>query len=328
LDKFGQVFTIDAMFALVIITLLIGISANTMDIAGNKIREYSFEQSFQRIAIDTTDVLIKTPGVPENWEDVKDLSTVTPGLAKIDNVTHRVVENTLSNSKISRLRENHEILKKMLPTDMDYSLVIYPINNSLPIIGIIDKDPPSDIDDVSVVNRTVLYDYMFMYPILTIKPAIYMGNSSSKYICTHSHMDFYKHQWPDFKKKKSGWLCSAFSINLKDLKSKDFYILTDPPVLAYNSIDYPRWILDTPNNTTYNSKNFASNPIMINDRISEIMGNKSSEIFVLHVFTSGDPENTFNTYIIDVPKGTPTQDVRIDCMEPQPAFFVLKLWMA
>ena len=324
MDNFGLVFTIDAMFALLIITLLIGISANAMDIAGNKIREHSFEQSFQRIALDTADVLIKTPGVPEDWEEGKDLSTVTPGLAEVDNGTHRVVENTLSNSKISCLKENHEILKKMLPTGMDYSLMLYPINNSLPIIEVINKDPPSDVGDVLVVNRTILYDYMLMYPFLTIKPATYLGNSSLKYICTHSHMDYYRHQWPDFKKKKSGWLCSAFKIDLKDLNSHDFYILTDPPILVGN----PQWILDTPDNTTYNSKNLASNPILINDRISAIKGNKSSEIFVLHVFMSGDPENTFNTYIIGVPKGTPTQDVRIEYMEPQPAFFVLKLWMA
>ncbi len=65
----GQVFTIDVMFALFLITVLIGLSANAMDNAGYKILEYSSEQSLQRIAGDTADVLIKTPGTPENWEE-------------------------------------------------------------------------------------------------------------------------------------------------------------------------------------------------------------------------------------------------------------------
>ena len=59
------------MLALLLITVLIGVSANTMGIVGNKISEYSSEQSIQRIADDTADVLIKTPGIPENWENYK-----------------------------------------------------------------------------------------------------------------------------------------------------------------------------------------------------------------------------------------------------------------
>ncbi|MFZ0441915.1 MAG: hypothetical protein WAL81_04695 [Methanobacterium sp.] len=66
---------------------------------------------------------------------------------------------------------------------------------------------------------------------------------------------------------------------------------------------------------------------MINSRILELLVNKTSEIFVLHVFTSGDIENTFNTYLIGVPKGTSPNDVRIYNMKPQPAFLILKLWM-
>ncbi len=63
LDDLGQLFTIDAMFALLLITVLIGISASAMDIAGNKIHVYSSEQSLQRVAVDSADILIKTPGV-------------------------------------------------------------------------------------------------------------------------------------------------------------------------------------------------------------------------------------------------------------------------
>lgn len=89
MDNFGQIFTIDALFALLLITVLIGVSANSMDIAGDKIIEYSTEQSFQRIAENMADILIKTPGNPEHWENNKCLATVTPGLADFQNGTNR-----------------------------------------------------------------------------------------------------------------------------------------------------------------------------------------------------------------------------------------------
>ena len=62
-----------------------------MDNAGYKILEYSSEQSLQRIAGDTADVLIKTPGNPENWEEDNPFTLVTPGLAEIDYRTKMIV---------------------------------------------------------------------------------------------------------------------------------------------------------------------------------------------------------------------------------------------
>ena len=42
LDNIGQLFTIDALLALVLITVMIGVSANTMGIVGNKISRVLF----------------------------------------------------------------------------------------------------------------------------------------------------------------------------------------------------------------------------------------------------------------------------------------------
>lgn len=43
----GQVFTIDAMLALILITLIVGLSANAMNNASNKLHNYASEQSQQ-----------------------------------------------------------------------------------------------------------------------------------------------------------------------------------------------------------------------------------------------------------------------------------------
>lgn len=328
LDDLGQLFTIDAMFALLLITVLIGISASAMDIAGNKIHFYSSEQSLQRVAVDSADILIKTPGVPENWETLKTVTRVTPGLAELQIGTKMTLGNTLSFKKVARLKENPYLLEKMFPTATGYSLMICPEDPSIESIVIQNRNLPKDTAGIVVVNRTVLYDFMYMDIYLSIKPDHYgERGDGSEYFCTHSNMAFFNHKWPDFKNHKSGWICSPFNIDLDDINSKDFYILTEPPLLDNNYIWSARWIIDTPEKITKSSEKFSSTPILVNTKISEFSGNRTREVFVLHVLTSGDPEKTFNTYLVGVPKGTPSNDVRLDRMKQQPSFFVLKLWV-
>ncbi len=301
---------------------MIGVSANTMGIVGDKIIEYSSEQSIQRIAGDTADILIKTPGAPGDWENYKYFTNITPGLAYIDNGTSKF-GNILSMKKIISLKKNPELIKRMLPYGMDYSLMIYPTNTSLPVIEVISKIPRNG--DVSVINRTVLYDYKFIDIYTCIKPDNSNGNGS-EYVCTHTYMNLDSHKLPDFNNRKSGWFCAAFNIDLEDIKSKDFYILTDPAV-GGNSNFHVSWILDSPDKTNINSQNFTSNPVLINSIISELSENRNREIFVLHVYMGGDIKKTFKTYVVGVPKGTSIQDVRLDVINPQPAFFIMKLWM-
>jgi hypothetical protein len=76
--------------------------------------------------------LIKTPGVPEDWENSKYFTSITPGLADTENQTNKFV-NMLYMRKISSLRENPNLIKQLLPTGMACSLMIYPTNISLPV---------------------------------------------------------------------------------------------------------------------------------------------------------------------------------------------------
>ncbi len=300
---------------------MIGVSANTMGIVGDKILEYSSEQSIQRIAGDTADILIKTPGAPVDWENYKYFTNITPGLADIDNGTSKF-GNILSMNKINALKKNPELIKRMIPDGMDCSLMIYPTNTSLPVIEVISKTPRNG--DVSVINRTVLYDYKFIDVYTSIKPDNSNGNGSG-YVCTHTYMNFDSHKLPDFNNRKSGWFCVAFNIDLEDTKSKDFYILTDPAV-DDNSDFHASWILDSPDKTNINSQNFTSNPVLLNSIISQLSENRNREIFVLHINMGGDIKKTFKTYVVGVPRGTPIQDVRLDTINPQTAFFIMKLW--
>jgi hypothetical protein len=327
LDRLGQVFTIDAMLAILIVTVIIGFSADVMDIAGNKLTEYSSEHSIQIIAECAADILIKTPGTPGRWEEANASNNVTPGLAAIENGTGRVIENTLSMRKVIHLKENPGLMNKIVPLYMNAGLMIYPLDESFPIIAVVNKTPPPDAVEVYVVNRTVLYDYMFMKSIICISPGITgEGRGEYGYICTHSNPEN-KHKWPDFINRREGWLCKLFSINSDDINVNDYYLITDPPVLSDNRA---LWIVDNTENISENSQKFTTKPIKLNPIFSELLGdqnNQNNATFTLHVFTSGDQEKLFNTYIIAVPRGTPLEDIKIDYMKPMPAFMILKVWI-
>ena len=44
----GMVFSIDLMLALIIITVVLGVSADAMDIVGSKMEDYSYGNSLER----------------------------------------------------------------------------------------------------------------------------------------------------------------------------------------------------------------------------------------------------------------------------------------
>ena len=64
----GQAFSLDVMMALVIITVIIGVSANAMDMVSYKAQDYSSRFSLERATVDAADILIKSPGSPDEWE--------------------------------------------------------------------------------------------------------------------------------------------------------------------------------------------------------------------------------------------------------------------
>ncbi len=317
MDQQGQLFTIDAMFALLLITVIIGVSANAMDIPGNQIQFSSSEQSAQRIITNAAEILIKTPGNPENWEEYRNVNDLIPGLSVGDVGTNNLTPNLLSKRKIFCLKQNPGLLKKLIPSYMDASLVIYPMDPSLTPITITNKNPPDGAADVYVINRTVMYDYGLITSYICINPDC----KDHPYVCAHSYSKFDKHNAPGFNGDITGWICSPVNIKHDIINSTDFYILTDPQAVADNSA---MWIVDRSDNTTENGQKFGTAPLKINAIIMGLLRTDDS-VIILHVFMP-DPNKSFRVYLVGVPKGTPIQNMKIDNMGYKTAFFVLKIW--
>lgn len=317
IDDQGQVFSIDALFALILITVVIGMSANAADIAGFKISDYSAGKSLDRIATEAADILINTPG-SINWEKSNTTSFITPGLAQDDNGSKNSTK-ILSYNKIAHLKNEYtELICNVLPRGASSSLTIEPTKSNLKTMIIGNETPSTDISNVAVVNRTVLVNFKD-YTVL-----INMGKSTQSDHCPHYSCMKCTGHGSNNHNDSLIWCCKCFKITQKDFNTTDFYILTDPYASGCNMAG---WILDNQDNSSEQLENFQAHPQLVNDKIGSILGDNNEVVCWLHVSISCDSPNQFNTYLVGVPKGTSPEDVRIEYLSPEPCFFIFRVWM-
>ncbi len=313
-ENVGQVLSLDLMLGFVLITVIVGISADAMDIASYKMQDYSSRTSMERVTTDAADILIKSSGSPANWEKYSIGQATVPGLAKRDFQTGRTVPNTLSIQKIFKLRENYDnlIYGQILPYGFNSSMMLYSSNDSFTPISIMNNTPPADVYEVTVVNRTVILDFMRLKVI--IYNNMHKGNASIEKCPNPDHKPYNSSGKPE-------WHCSHFNMTGEELNSSDFYLITRGDVSSS-----ARWVIDKADKQNNTGNSFNHNPILVNDKITELMGNNTKSVLWLHIITSGTPENSYDCYIVSVPRRTTSDMVDIKYLDSGPWFFVLRVW--
>ncbi len=81
MNERGQIFTLDMFFALALIALIVSYSGLALEQARRQAEEYALRYSLERTANDAADVLVKTLGMPENWEKNVEMLE-TPGFTE------------------------------------------------------------------------------------------------------------------------------------------------------------------------------------------------------------------------------------------------------
>ncbi len=98
----GQVFTLDMLFALVLVATIVSVSAQAFEFASRQAEDYSTRYSLERVANDAADVLVKTSGWPSNWEEnIGNLEAI--GLTEKNE--GEPIQNTLSIRRLGWLRD-------------------------------------------------------------------------------------------------------------------------------------------------------------------------------------------------------------------------------
>ncbi|MEW5995564.1 MAG: hypothetical protein AB1744_14370, partial [Candidatus Zixiibacteriota bacterium] len=101
MNERGQVFTLDMFFALTLTILMVSYSGLAFEQARRSADDYYLRYSLERTASDAADMMLKTLGMPDNWEKAaEDVQII--GLTE-DNAG-RAVPNTVSITKFGQFR--------------------------------------------------------------------------------------------------------------------------------------------------------------------------------------------------------------------------------
>ncbi|MBS3815902.1 MAG: hypothetical protein KGY45_05015 [Hadesarchaea archaeon] len=102
-DK-AQIFTLDMLFALLLVAALVAASTQAYEIAAKQNRSYSTRYSLERTVNDASEALIKTSGLPQSWRENDNFVNIeTPGLAE-EGPSGTSIFNALSMRKFESLR--------------------------------------------------------------------------------------------------------------------------------------------------------------------------------------------------------------------------------
>ena len=97
----GFVLALDMHISLILIVVILGISANTLSYETQKISTTEHTYAIEHQTVETTNILLETPGTPTDWETSNN-QVIIPGLKNPN-------QNTLSWKKIQKPTHNHTI---------------------------------------------------------------------------------------------------------------------------------------------------------------------------------------------------------------------------
>lgn len=201
MDKKGFI-SLEMIVLLILIILAIGIIQGYFQSSSEKLSNELFEGNLEKISIETCDNLINNPGIPNNWNTLKNKANIIVGLA-ILNEDNKTIPNSVSYEKFLAIGEDYNYLinEKLFKNQIKSSLTLRPFNENLE-----QKTWVSSVnnDNVFSVNRIVTCDFFKKY---AINKFVNDGSCNNYHIGEHS--------------------CNYFKIFKSYLKTTDYYLLFD-----------------------------------------------------------------------------------------------------
>ena len=247
----GQIIISDMLLYLIILLLIFSMLIYaTVTLNDNQVTRINNKQLNQLLE-DSLSALTKTSGTPKNWEKSNINNVDTVGLKSTES-------QLLSYDKLIKLKDNPNLLDKYFPNSLDYSLTLYPQNDSKDNVLIAGKNSFGNKKQVLSKNVLVLFDYGF--------DTLSFNKDSSGEACPYRH--------------DSQWICKAININELLLSSGKYYIISEL------DIDY---IIS---NTYSENTTGKTNKLCINNQLEQLRKNTNQTIY-LHIRT-----NNNNTYLV------------------------------
>lgn len=245
----GQLIITELILYIIIIVICISMILYIFNTINNNQVMTLDNRMTNQILEDTMDTLIMSEGTPSNWDNLSDKDIKTIGLRK-NSLSYQISYN-----KLSKLKNNTDLIDDFFPKGLSYSLIVYPKNNP--------KNQEYIAGEYSLENRNNIYSREvpiiidYGYDIYTIKSHKYMN------YCPYNHNN-----------SSSIWQCKPFSINRTSIYNGIFYIVSNNETNYILSNTYNQQV----NNTVSNKKN-------INQEVETLLNSENDTIYI-HINTN------------------------------------------
>ena len=119
----GQLIITELILYIIIIVICISMILYIFNTINNNQVMILDNRMTNQILEDTIDTLIMSEGTPSNWDNLSDKDIKTIGLRK-NSLSYQISYN-----KLSKLKNNTDLIDDFFPKGLSYSLIVYPKNN-------------------------------------------------------------------------------------------------------------------------------------------------------------------------------------------------------
>lgn len=289
-DSRGFAFSLDVLLALIPLTIILGMAVANMDNIMYLSENTIYQSSLQRVGSDAADTLVETSGVPYNWENMGNSSTV--GLAKYDINKNLTVKNLMSPAKLSAVDIND--LEALVGSGYGVYLKVSSANsNNSTIIRTVGTYNSSS-QNIVRVERLVSASNLDL--VADLEGLIRDAGQPRTYT-------------------------TIFPTNDAYVQAYDYWVLVINR--GYNSAT-----VDVNNNQVLDPNEINQHITEIKQKIDvPFMYNQTYlQDNVVNVRTVSTPDSTMDVYVIAAPKGTPEKDINLDNIKLRPAKLELFIW--
>ena len=119
----GQLIITELILYIIIIVICISMILYIFNTINNNQVMILDNRMTNQILEDTMYTLIMSEGTPSNWDNLSDKDIKTIGLRK-NSLSYQISYN-----KLSKLKNNTDLIDDFFPKGLSYSLIVYPKNN-------------------------------------------------------------------------------------------------------------------------------------------------------------------------------------------------------
>lgn len=292
-DSRGYMFSLDLLLALIPITIMLGMVAGDIDNMMYQVQDTVFRGSMDRVAFDTMNTLLETSGTPTNWEETGNPSVA--GLAIYD-PSDGPLEGTIDTNKLPSLTQND--VQNLVGKNYGFFFKVTSLSTNKEIKSL-GTYKSSALDTVRV-ERVALYSNLKIV-------------SQAKDLIRFTGTPRVYSNPPD-----------PFQTSKYYLQTYDYYVLLVNR--GYDSVEVNinnERVFD-PNDIRGDQDKYATLVKLIDPKAlyneTELQNN------TVDVRGTSKPGSSLDVYIVQVVKGTPKEDVKIDSVVPQKVKCELYIW--